>query len=100
MVTTIFSTWDTCVSEKEISTVEEAVREVFDVAVNPLANMFCVLLAVQVRNRIITKEDAKHVIAASIDILNESTQNSYVRDMGGDMLSRMIDAIDRVEESA
>jgi hypothetical protein len=85
------------VSERSVETIEEAVQEVFDVTVNPLANMLCNLLALQVGKRIITKDDAKRVIASSIEILNESTQNSYVRDMGGNMLLRMIQAIDRLD---
>lgn len=87
-------------SEKEIRDVETAAREIFDVAVNPLANMMCVLLAFQVRNGLISKDDAKRVVASSVDILNESTENSYIRDIGGNMLLRMISAIDRIEEAS
>jgi hypothetical protein len=59
--------------------------------------MFCVLLAMQVSKGLITKDDAKRVVASSIEILNDSTENSYIRDMGGNMLLRMIQAIDRLD---
>lgn len=86
-------------SDKEIKDIEAAAKEIFNVAVNPLANMICVLLAFQVRSGLITRDDAKRVVASSVDILNESTDNSYIRDIGGGMLLRMISALDRVEDS-
>lgn len=85
-------------SEKEIKNTEAAAKEIFDVAVNPLANMICVFLAFQVRNGLVSKDDAKRVVASSADILNQSTENSYIRDIGAEMLLRMISAIDRIEE--
>ncbi|MEA3035066.1 MAG: hypothetical protein QOH04_825 [Sphingomonadales bacterium] len=68
----------------------------FDACVNPLANIMCRFLAVQVQKGSISKDEAKWLIASSADVLTQADVTEEVRTVGGDMLMRMIKAIDQL----
>jgi hypothetical protein len=77
--------------------ITEAATQIFDAAVNPLASVVFNLLELQVRKGTITKDEAKFVIAASVDVLSRANVSEPVREVGGDMLMRMVKAIDQLD---
>lgn len=78
--------------------ITEIAMELFDSCVNPLANMMCNLLAFQVHKGMISKDEAKYIIASSIDVLNLADVHDDVRDIGIGMLQRMIQAIEKIPQ--
>lgn len=73
-----------------------ASTQIFDACVNPIANIMCNLLAMQIHKNFISKDEAKYLIASSVDVLNQAHVTDQVRNVGGDMLMRMIKAIDQL----
>jgi hypothetical protein len=67
--------------------------EIFNATVNPLANIICTFLASQVTKGALTKDEAKYVIASAVDILNMANVEDDIREIGADMLMRMVQAI-------
>lgn len=76
-----------------------AATQVFDVCVNPLAGMICTFLQLQVSKGLISHDEAKAVIASSLDLINQSEHSDDVLSNGHHMLVRMISAIDRIGKS-
>lgn len=76
--------------------ITEAATQIFDACVNPLVSIMCNLLAMQVRKDLISKSEAKWLIASSVDVLNQADVSEEIRKVGGDMLKRMIKAIDQL----
>lgn len=72
----------------------EVATQIFDACINPLASTVFNLLALQVEKGLISKEEAKHVIAASVDVLSRAETSDAIREAGGDLLLRMIKAVD------
>ena len=64
--------------------------------INPLASMLCNFLAMQVGKGFISKDEAKYLIASSVDVINTADLDEHIRHMGADMLMRMIKAIDGI----
>lgn len=77
---------------------ETLATQFFDVAMNPIAGMFCTLLSIQVSKGLITKNEAKAVIASSVDLLNQRPYSDQTMNIGRDMLIRMIGAIDGIPD--
>ncbi len=72
----------------------QGATEFFDVAVNPLAGMFCVLLELLIKKEVISKDEAKAVIIASLDLINQSGHEKDILEQGHEMLLRMVNSID------
>jgi hypothetical protein len=79
--------------------ITEASTQIFDAAINPLASVIFNLLELQVRKGQITKNEAKFAIAASVDVLSQADVTDAVREVGGDMLIRLVKAIDQIPET-
>lgn len=79
--------------------IEAVATQMFDVCVNPLAGMICTFLQLQVSKGIISHDEAKAVIASSLDLINQSEHSADVLKNGHEMLVRMISAIDRIGKS-
>lgn len=75
----------------------EASTQIFDACINPLANILLKFLAMQVQKGFISKDEAKWLIASSVDVLNQANVTEAVREVGADMLMRMVKAIDGLE---
>ena len=75
----------------------EASTQIFDACINPLANIMLKFLAMQVQKGVISKNEAKWLIASSVDVLNQADVTEAVREVGADMLMRMVKAIDGLE---
>lgn len=86
--------------DKQTDVLENVAGQFFDVAVNPIAGMFCTLLALQISKGIISKDEAKGVIASSLDLINELPHSDEVLENGHKLLVRMIAAIDRLPNPA
>jgi hypothetical protein len=85
------------IKDKDLDdTLSEVAGQFFDVAVNPIAGMFCTLLSLQVRKGHTTKDEAKGVIASALDLINCSDHSDDVLASGHAMLVRMVGAIDRL----
>lgn len=82
--------------EIDQKTLEIAATQIFDVCVNPIAGMFCTFLQLQVAKGSITRDEAKAVIASSVDLINQSGHSADVLENGHNMLVRMISAINRM----
>ena len=76
-----------------------AVIELFEVAVNPIAAMFCTLLNLQVQKDLISKTEAKQVIGSAIETFHGLQHSDDSIMIGTDMLMRMITAIDAIPNS-
>jgi len=50
----------------------------------------------QVGKGLISKDEAKYLIASSVGVLNHAAVSDEIRNVGGDMLMRMIKAIDQL----
>lgn len=74
--------------------IEEVAEHIFDTCVNPIANIMCSFLAIQVKHGYITKDEAKFAIASSVDVLSLAEMHPSAKELGGDMLMRMVKAID------
>jgi hypothetical protein len=73
-----------------------AAIELFEVAVNPIAAMFCTLLNLQVQKGLISKSEAKQVIASAVEAMHGLKHHDDALITGTDMLMRMITAIDAI----
>lgn len=78
--------------------VEDVVNDVLDAHINPLANMICSLLAMQMKKGIISPEEAKLVVASSVDVLTTAEITLSARSLGADMLMRMLKAVEAHSE--
>lgn len=74
----------------------EMAKQFFDLGINPVGQMFCTFLVLQVSKKIITKDEARGVIASSVDLINQLPYPPEVLENGYDMLQRMIAAINRI----
>lgn len=73
---------------------EEVVNDVLDACVNPIANMMCSLLVMQARKGLISRDEARLVVASSVDVLTGATITDQARQMGADMLERLLKALE------
>lgn len=73
---------------------EDVINDVFDACVNPIANMMCSLLVMQVKKGLLTHDEARFVIASSVNVLNEAEVTIAAREMGANTLMRMLKALD------
>ena len=76
----------------------EMANQFFDVAMNPIAGMFCTLLAVQVQKGLLSKSEAKGIVASSVDLLNQLPYSNEIIEGGAKTMLRMIRAIDAIPE--
>lgn len=85
--------WREIVTDDQLT---EASTQIFDACINPLANIMLRFLGMQIDKGMISKEEAKWLIASSVDVLNQANVTDAVREVGGDMLMRMVRAIDDI----
>jgi hypothetical protein len=78
-------------TEKDI---EDVTNDIFDACINPIANMMCSLLVMQVRKGFLSRDEARAVVASSVDVLTGATITESARSMGADMLMRMLKAVE------
>lgn len=77
--------------------IEQCLDDLFDCAVNPLAEIMCNFFALQVQKGYLTKDEAKFQIASGVEAINRSQASGQAREFGGDLLMRMIVGIDHIE---
>jgi len=72
----------------------EAMGQVFDTAVTPLADTLTRLLMILADKKIIEKRQAIAIVATSVQTINGLNYSPAVRDQGAELLMRMIRTID------